>query len=358
MKGRLLSRISSVFYAVCVIALASPDFARGAQKSLPIKDMATQQQASHVNMGQKMDLEGVVLNRDAQSITVRNLSGANYVVKLTSSTEVKERKSNPFRRARNYDATSLLRGLNVEVEGRGDDSGDLVANQIRIRPDDLRLASTMESRMEPVEGLLAETEKRVAQSEQNAQRLSGQMQELESISNAARGGAKVAQQTADAANEAAKSAAAAASDAKAGVRATNERISSLDDFQVKETARVHFKAGSAILSKEEQAELDRLASVAQNDKGYIIEVSGFASTDGSTDFNRRLSQRRADAVIRYLAENYSLPLRRFVTPFGYGTKQPVADNRTREGRKENRRVEVKILVSKGLTQPESVSTAG
>ena len=76
-------------------------------------------------------------------------------------------------------------------------------------------------------------------------------------------------------------------------------------------------------------------------------MTGYASSDGDEAFNRRLSQKRADAVIQYLAENYSIPLRRFVVPMGYGEKNPVADNSTSAGRKENRRVEVRILSQQG-----------
>ena len=72
-------------------------------------------------------------------------------------------------------------------------------------------------------------------------------------------------------------------------------------------------------------------------------------SEGDAAANERLSERRADAVVRYLTENCSIPLRRLVTPFGFGAKQPVADNSTLDGRKQNRRVEVKILVNKGLT---------
>ena len=71
--------------------------------------------------------------------------------------------------------------------------------------------------------------------------------------------------------------------------------------------------------------------------------------------NRTLSQRRAESVVRYLAEKHDISLRRIVLPFGYGEAMPVADNGTLEGRKENRRVEVKILVSKGMTQPVNVT---
>jgi OOP family OmpA-OmpF porin len=122
----------------------------------------------------------------------------------------------------------------------------------------------------------------------------------------------------------------------------------LDDYNVKTTAIVHFKAGSATLSKEDQAELGKLAEQAKSERGFLIEVAGFASADGDAEYNRRLSRQRADAVIQFLAENFSIPLRRFVVPMGYGESQPVGDNTTREGRVENRRVEVRILESKGL----------
>jgi outer membrane protein OmpA-like peptidoglycan-associated protein len=71
-----------------------------------------------------------------------------------------------------------------------------------------------------------------------------------------------------------------------------------------------------------------------------------------------LSQRRADAVIRYLVENHSIPLRRIITPYGYGELQPVAENTTREGREQNRRVEIKLLVNKGLTAPTPTMNPG
>jgi outer membrane protein OmpA-like peptidoglycan-associated protein len=149
---------------------------------------------------------------------------------------------------------------------------------------------------------------------------------------------------------------ARADKARAGVQAANERITSLDDYAIKNTATVHFKVGSAVLSKEDKGELEKLAGQAKEERGFLIEVAGFASADGNESYNRRLSQKRADAVIQHMAETYSIPLRRFVTPMGYGETQPVADNSTRSGRVENRRVEVRILVSKGLTSPEGAST--
>jgi outer membrane protein OmpA-like peptidoglycan-associated protein len=120
---------------------------------------------------------------------------------------------------------------------------------------------------------------------------------------------------------------------------------------------VNFKVRSARLSPEAMEMLDEIATQAKNERGFIIEVMGFASADGSTNLNRQLSQQRADAVVRYLAENHMIPLRRIITPFGYGESNPVGDNLTREGREQNRRVEVKILVNRGLiSQPAQVTT--
>jgi outer membrane protein OmpA-like peptidoglycan-associated protein len=244
----------------------------------------------------------------------------------------------------NYAQTSILRGLNVEVEGRGNGTGELAAEKIRFNETDMRTARAVESRAAPLEERASNTESKLSQVEANAQRLSGQLEELQAVSNAARGGAKAAQATADA--------------AVAGVNATNERISALDDYQPQDTAAVNFKSGSAVLSPESKAALDQIASKAMNAKGYVLEVSGYADSRGSINLNRQLSQRRADAVIRYLVESHSIPLRRIITPFGYGELNPVAENDTKEGRAQNRRVEIKLLVNKGLTSPAPAMNPG
>jgi outer membrane protein OmpA-like peptidoglycan-associated protein/uncharacterized protein YdeI (BOF family) len=373
MRSNANRNLAITLVAVLAVSLAVPVFAQdtnppqtqgqeqtkpattGAQDQPTTTESQSQQtrSATTAASGQKMEIEGVILKRTGDNFTLLDERGKEVVVTLTNDTEVKERKSNPFRRAKNYATTQLLRGLQVKVEGRGDGSGSIVADEVKFKDDDLRVANSVESRVTPVEGRLDQAENRLGQSEQNAQRLSGQVEELTSISNAARGGAKAAQETADQAVEAANQAAQSANQANAGVKTTNERISSLDDFDVKNSTTVNFRVGSSVLSKDAKATLDQIAEEAKTEKGFVLEITGFASADGSEDFNRRLSQRRADAVIRYLAENHEIPLRRLITPFGYGEKQPVADNSTRDGRQQNRRVEVKILVNKGLVQSAS-----
>jgi OOP family OmpA-OmpF porin len=327
------------------IALTPAAFAQSSTTSNTSAQTDTSAQSRSVASGQKMKVKGVVVKRDADTFTVRDMSGVDTVVLLTNTTNVKS-KGGFLRSGNNYATTNILGGLNLEVEGHGDGSGQLIADKVRFSETELRVARSIEARVNPVEGRVGESEQKIAAVEANAQRLSGQLDELAAVSNAARGGAKAAQETADA--------------AVAGVTATNERISALDDYTPQETMAVTFKVNSAKLSPDAKTQLDTLASKATASKGYVIEVSGFTDATGSINRNRELSQRRADSVIRYLVENHQIPLRRIVTPYGYGETNAVADNTTRQGRAENRRVEVKILVNKGLQQgaPSMSSPSG
>jgi len=292
--------------------------------------------ARTVASGEKMKIKGVVVKRDADTFTVRDLTGNDTIVRLTDRTSVKS-SGGFLRSGTNYGSTNILRGLNLEVEGRGGSNGELVADRVRFSETDLRTARTVETRANPLEERATAAEGRLSEVEQNAQKLSGQLDELAAVSNAARGGAKAAQETAD--------------QAVAGVNATNERISALDDYTPMENTAVNFRTGSAVLLPDAKAKLDEIATKALNAKAYVVEVTGHADATGNANFNRQLSQRRADAVIRYLVEQHKIPLRRIITPYGFGATEPIADNKTREGRLQNRRVEVKILVNKGLTQP-------
>jgi outer membrane protein OmpA-like peptidoglycan-associated protein len=288
----------------------------------------TRAQARSVPSGEKVKIKGTIVERDADTFTVREDTGGETVVLLTDATSVKS-KGGFFRRGRNYDVTNLLRGLVVEVEGTGNTEGQLAAKDVRFTNDDLRVARSIESRVNPVEGRLGEAEGRLGQVEAENRSLAGQVDELNEVSKAIRS-------EADRAN--------------AGVATTNERISALDDYDVQDSAAVLFKVNSSKLTPEAKTQLDELAQKVAGIKGYVIEVAGFADATGSIEKNRILSERRADAVVRYLQENHDIPLRRMITPFGYGEMKPVADNTSREGREQNRRVEVKILVSRGLTQ--------
>jgi outer membrane protein OmpA-like peptidoglycan-associated protein len=311
--------------------------------------LAQEQRADNANVtrfqtGQKVKISGEVVSRDANGFVLRDARGMDAVVKISGATQIKEKKSNPFRGAKAYSPDQIVRGLIAEVEGLGDTDGSLAARDVRFTQTQYLVATSVESRVVPVEGRLSETETRLTRSEATTQHLSGQVDELSAVSNAARGGAKAAQETAD---QAVAGVSAANERISAVDQAANARITAVDDYEVKDTVSVHFKVGSADLSPEAKTQLAQLANSAISQKGYVIEVAGFASADGPEDYNRALSRRRADAVAQVLADN-TVPLRRIVMPQGFGENMPVADNKTKAGRVENRRVEVKLLVSKGL----------
>jgi len=196
----------------------------------------------------------------------------------------------------------------VEVEGRGDSQGQLVADKIRFNESDMRAAVTSDTRVTPVE--------------ENQERIAGQMDELYAV----------------------------AAEARKEVSAVSERVSALDDYDVQESVAVNFSVNSAVLSAEAKQQLDTLAEKTTNARAFMIEVAGHTDSTGSEAKNFRLSRERADAVVQYLAVNHKIPLRRFITPMGYGKTEAIADNSTAAGRKQNRRVEVKILLNRGMSQ--------
>ena len=124
----------------------------------------------------------------------------------------------------------------------------------------------------------------------------------------------------------------------------------MNKFQVAKSVTVLFPLNQAKLDAEAKAELDELAKMTDGKDRYIIEVQGFTDKTGSPLTNEQLSQARADSVARYLVNEHKIPVRTINT-LGSGYALPVADDKTREGRKQNRRVEVRLFV------PESTGTS-
>jgi outer membrane protein OmpA-like peptidoglycan-associated protein len=263
--------------------------------------------ARPVPSGAKLKFKGVVMTREADTFTIRDASRVDYQVLMTDNTSVKTH-GGFFRRGKKYSVTDILRGLIVEVEGRGNQDGMLVAEKIRFDESDMRAAITADTRVNPVE--------------ENQARIAGQIDELHAI----------------------------AAEARAEVNVAHERISALDDYDVEETVAVNFRVNSAVLSPQAKQQLDDLAAKALVTKGYVIEVAGHTDATGGEAKNFRLSQQRAESVVQYLAVNHKIPLRRFITPLGFGKTDAVADNTTAAGRAQNRRVEVKMLLNRGITR--------
>ena len=288
-----------------------------------------------------MKSKGVVVERLPDGFTLRNERGLELTVTVTDQTVIKEKKHNFFRKAIDYSPQQLLLGLKIQVEGHGNRWGALVAHEINFTQDDLKIAQIISSRVSPVELRVQEAHLRVDRTEQRQDRLeeksevlSDHITELNEAFGVARGEALDAQRTADR--------------ALSRVDLTDERISALDEYTEMQLLSIQFEFNSANLSPNAPAKLDALGSRVKDVKGFLIEVRGFASSDGDDLYNIRLSQRRAELVVRYLVENLQIPLRRIVTPHGFGEMSPVAENSSLQGRRENRRVEVRVLVNQGL----------
>lgn len=266
-----------------------------------------------VPSGAKMKFRGVVISRDADTFTIRDRTRTDYQVLINDNTSVKT-YGGFLKGGKKYPVTDILRGLIVEVEGRGDAQGQLVAEKIRFNDSDMRAAQQTETRVGPVEA--------------NQQRIAGQIDELYAV----------------------------AAEARTEAAGANERISALDDYDVQESLAVNFKVNSSVLSPEAKSQLDAFAEKATNARGFMIEVSGYTDATGSETKNFRLSRDRADSVVQYLAVQHKIPLRRFVTPMGYGKTSAVADNTTPTGRAQNRRVEVKMLANRGMA-PKTTTTS-
>ncbi len=281
-----------------------------------------------------MKTKGVVVERSTDGFTLRDERGSEMSIAVTDETVIKEQKKNFFRKANSYTPQHLLLGLKLQVKGHGTASGELVAQEIKFTQDDLKIAQIISSRVSPVEMRVEKAQYRQNQLEERTEIMSGQITELNEAFGVTRSEARQAQRTADRAISRADN--------------TDKRVSALDEYKETQLLVIAFTFNSSSLSGDARTQLDGLARLTNDVKGYLIEVKGFASSDGDDHYNALLSQRRAETVVRYLIENHQISLRRIITPHGYGELSPVAENSSAQGRQQNRRVEIRILVNKGL----------
>ncbi|HEV2826640.1 MAG TPA: OmpA family protein [Pyrinomonadaceae bacterium] len=304
-------RLNKTIWGLALMLALTPLVSAQITATQTVQTTANRQIQSIPN-GAKLKFKGVVIAREGDIFRIRDRNRTDYQVLITDRTSVKTH-GGFLRSGKKYPVTDILRGLIVEVEGRGDSQGQLVAEKIRFDESDMRAAITSDTRVTPVE--------------ENQQRMAGQMDELYAV----------------------------AAEARTEAAAANTRIDNLDEVDVQETVAVTFRVNSAVLSPEAKQQLDDFATKASTAKAYTIEVAGHTDSTGSEAKNFRLSRARAEAVVQYLAVNHKIPLRRFITPMGYGKTEAVADNTTPTGRAQNRRVEVKLLLNRGMSQTSSTA---
>lgn len=156
--------------------------------------------------------------------------------------------------------------------------------------------------------------------------------------------ARQAGERADQAGQTASSAQALAERGHSRIDSLGRVIENWDDYRLSSEANILFRFGSAALDEEAKRQLDRTAATVPPNGRRVIEVRGFTDATGNAAYNLALSERRARAVVRYLVTRHGVPLRQ-IHMLGVGSEDPRADNGTREGRRQNRRVEVAVYVA-------------
>lgn len=317
--------------AGCLLLLAGNGWGQGAP--------------ANVRLGQEIKAEGVVVQRLTDRFLLRSHAGADYTVRVAAGTEIKERKRNPFRSPDRFRFEDIIPGLRVRIEGRGDLDGAVLARKVEFTRDDLLLARTISGGLDPVQAHLAQTDEAVEEVER---RFAGDVRNLDGRANRLQ---TQVTELGDAVREAAEKQESNHRLAELAVRraeAAHARLNHIDDYRLIRSATVFFAFDAATLNEEAKETLRLLAAEVAGLPGILIEVAGYASADGDVAYNRRLSQRRAEAVVGFLVDEAGVPLRRLIPTWGYGESRPVADDQSPEGRRRNRRVEILVWQNQAL----------
>jgi outer membrane protein OmpA-like peptidoglycan-associated protein len=273
--------------------------------------------------GEKTKVKGLITARTGDTIVLKTTDGSTMTVTLDDDTKVQQPKGLGIRKKQMSGAV-LIPGLKVSVDGTSQDATHVLAKSITFDGDDLETAEMIQAGLSPTEQKVATNQQNI---EANKQNVASNKANIE-------------------ANE--KNIASNKATIDANAAEASKRFSELSDYDTKAQLDVHFASGSSDISEADQEALKKLAQNAVNLKGYIIQVKGFADSSGNAAMNQKLSMERAQDVIAFLLQDCNVPVRHIVAPGAMGEAAPVASNETAAGRTENRRVEVKVLLNKGL----------
>jgi OmpA-OmpF porin, OOP family len=273
--------------------------------------------------GDKTKVKGLITARTGDTIILKTTDGTSVTVTLDDDTKVQQPKGLGVRK-KQMSAAALIPGLKVSVDGTSQDATHVLAKSITFDKDDLQTAEMIQAGLNPTEQKVATNKQNIAENKENID----------------------ANKQGIAANQQNIAGNKTAIDANAAE--TSKRFSELSEYDTKDQLDVRFASGSTTVSPADQEALTKLAHNAVNLTGYIIQVKGFADSSGNPAMNQTLSMERAQNVIAFLLQNCNVPVRHIIAPGAMGEAAPVASNETAAGRAENRRVEVKVLINKGL----------
>ena len=239
---------------------------------------------------EKTKVKGLIVARDGANMTVKG-DMASWTVVLSDDTKVQAIKGTLGLRKDTLALTDLVPGLPVEVEMTHDGTA-LAANTVKFKADDLKTARQIQAGLNPTG------------------------QELQAV--------------------------------QGDQAAMSKKFGALSDYDIKGEVTVYFPVSRAELDDDSKQQLKQLADNAVTLKGYMVQVAGYTDSSGNAAYNQDLSDRRADAVVNYLQQECKVPLYRVLAPEGMGESNPSGSNESQQGKRENRRVEVKVLVNRGM----------
>jgi OmpA-OmpF porin, OOP family len=283
--------------------------------------------------GEKAKVTGIITGRTGDTLTIKSMDAGTVTIVLNDDTKVQQPKGLGLRK-KQMSATVLVPGLKISVDGVGDAQSRVVAKSITFSEDDLETAEAIQAGLTPTKQAVATNQQNIAANKQatqaNAQGIAAnQVQTAANKQQIANN-----QEQIDANQQ--------------EIQATTKRFDELSEYDTKGNAVVNFAVGSSVISASDKAALKQLAQSATGLTGYLISVRGYADSSGNAAMNQKLSMDRAQEVIAFLLQDCNVPVRHIVAPGAMGTADPAAPNETAQGRAENRRVDVKVLVNKGL----------
>jgi outer membrane protein OmpA-like peptidoglycan-associated protein len=303
-------RVVAGFLAVCLLALAS---------------------AFGIASGEKIKSRGVITNRLGDTLTVKSADG-DYTVLLNSDTRVQRPAGVIGVRKTQVSSDVLIPGLKMSFEGVGDEQNRVVAKTITFESDDLALAQVIQAGLNPVAQQQAKNIQNIESTQQrtaaNEAAIAAHQREIDATKQRISANEQGIQEVAD---------------------STQKRFSDLATWYVKGETTVNFGVGDSALSEDAQKSIADFAGQAHTYTGFVIEVRGYADSTGRLEDNQQLSKERAQAVVAYLLQDCHLQVKNVVAPGAMGEKNPAASNETAGGRAENRRVDLRLLVNKGVS---------
>jgi OmpA-OmpF porin, OOP family len=285
---KVISRSPRLMLAVAMLA-STASIGVAAQDSYPDQAITVNGELpSPDQMTKGPKVEGLISARTDGRMQVTTADGSNQTIAIADYTKIKGSGGFLGLSSNKLAADALLNGLPVTIDTYQWDGG-LVANQIALKTKDLKTASMI--RTGTAQGFAEQT---------------------------------------------------------AATEALRGRVGDIDQYNVKATTNVNFDTGKAVLSEQAKADLCAAANQANSTENALLLVVGYTDSTGSQELNQELSEKRASGVVNYLQQACGWKPYRMLTPTGMAEADPAADNSTPEGKAQNRRVAVNILVSKAV----------